>query len=100
MERSSWIVAVGKLPFRSHKCDNVVTKVVLPIVEENIRANQPIDPLATVPKSVEARLQELVDHGLITWNGKKFQPDTSAARPQLSPTAPKTAAEVVLAGRN
>jgi hypothetical protein len=31
-------------------------KGVLPIVEENITANQPIDPLATVPKSVEARL--------------------------------------------
>ncbi|MEZ4737720.1 MAG: type II toxin-antitoxin system prevent-host-death family antitoxin [Caldilineaceae bacterium] len=61
---------------------------------------QPIGRLAPVRKSVEERLQELADSGLITWNGKKFQPDTSDARPRLSPTATKTAAEVVLEGRD
>lgn len=57
---------------------------------------QPIGRLVPVQKSVDARLQELVTSGLITWNGKKYQPDTSCLRPHLSPDAPKTAAEIVL----
>lgn len=60
---------------------------------------QPIGRLAPIQKSLEARLQELADSGLITWNGKKYQPATSRSRPQLSPKAPKTAAEIVLEDR-
>jgi len=61
---------------------------------------QPIGRLSPVRRSVEERLQELADSGLITWSGKRFQPDTSDVRPRLSPTAAKTASEVVLEGRN
>lgn len=61
---------------------------------------QPIGRLAPVPKSVDERLQELIDSGLITWNGNKFQPDSNRVRPRLSANASKTAAEVVLEGRD
>jgi len=60
---------------------------------------QPIGCLAPIQKSVEARLQELVDAGMITWNGKKYQPDSSRSRPLLSSDTPKTAAEIVLEDR-
>lgn len=60
---------------------------------------QPIGRLAPIQKSVEARLQELADAGIIAWNGKKYQPDPSRSRPVLSANAPKTAAEVVLEER-
>lgn len=69
------------------------------MMKENITTNQPVDPFAPVPKSVDERLQELADKGLITWNGKKFQPDSNAVHPRLSPNATQTAAEVVIEGR-
>ena len=60
---------------------------------------QPIGRLVPLQKSIEARLQELVAADLITWNGKKYLPDPSRARPLLSPDALKTAAEIVLEDR-
>jgi prevent-host-death family protein len=60
---------------------------------------QPIGRLAPLQKSVEARLQELADAGLLIWSGKKYQPDPGRSRPMLPADAPKTAAEIVLEDR-
>ena len=61
---------------------------------------QPIGQLVPIQKSVEARLQELTAAGLLTWNGQKYRPTHDRPRPELSPDAPKTAAEVVLEDRD
>ncbi|MCE7989598.1 MAG: type II toxin-antitoxin system prevent-host-death family antitoxin [Caldilinea sp. CFX5] len=74
----------------------VKTGVTVTITEHG----QPIGRLTPVQKSTEERLQELVNSGLIVWNGKKYQPDANRLRPRLSPNAPKTAAEVVLEDRD
>ncbi len=69
------------------------------LINQYDKHGQPIGRLVPLQKSLEARLQELAGADLITWNGNKYLPDPSRARPLLSPDALKTAAEIVLEER-
>ena len=56
---------------------------------------KPVGRVVPAQPSLEERMQELVEAGLVAWNGRKFDPGEPTARTQ----GPKTVADLLLEDR-
>jgi prevent-host-death family protein len=60
---------------------------------------KPIGQITPIPTSKAARMQALIDAGLIRWSGKRFEPPAESERIELEPGATKTVTDLLLEER-
>jgi prevent-host-death family protein len=60
---------------------------------------KPIGQITPMPRSKEERLQAMIDAGLISWSGKRFEPIAESELIELAPGASKTVTDLLLEER-
>ena len=85
-------VGIRELKARlSHYLQQVKSGATLVITERG----KPVGRIVPAQPSLEKRMQELQEAGLVSWNGRKFAPPEPVARTR----GPKTVADLLLEDR-